>query len=57
MLSKYVLASLVASAAVAVNPVEIKGQDFVDSSTNKRFYIIGTEYVCGCPYLSEQSRC
>ncbi|EOD48262.1 Glycolipid anchored surface protein GAS1 [Neofusicoccum parvum] len=47
MLSKYLLASLVASTAVAVNPIEINGQDFVDTKTNKRFYVIGVDYQPG----------
>lgn len=45
MLSKYILTSLLASAAAAVNTLEISGQDFVDPKTNKRFYVIGVEYV------------
>lgn len=43
MLSKYVLASLLASTAAAVNTLEINGQDFIDPKTNKRFYVIGVE--------------
>ena len=37
------LCALFAAIAVAVNPVEIKGQDFVDSVTGKRLMIIGAD--------------
>ncbi|EKG16694.1 Glycolipid anchored surface protein GAS1 [Macrophomina phaseolina MS6] len=47
MLSKYILTSLLASAAAAVNTLEISGQDFVDPKTNKRFYVIGVDYQPG----------
>lgn len=47
MLTKYLLPALFAGSAIAVNNIEISGQDFVDSKTNKRFYVIGVEYVPG----------
>ncbi|KAF2645417.1 hypothetical protein P280DRAFT_417124 [Massarina eburnea CBS 473.64] len=40
-------AALLTSTAVAVNPVSVKGQDFVDSSTGKRFMIVGVDYQPG----------
>ena len=31
----------------AVNPVEVRGQDFVDTVTNKRLMIVGVDYQPG----------
>ncbi|KAI9667695.1 MAG: hypothetical protein M1821_000512 [Bathelium mastoideum] len=38
---------LLAGAAVAVNPVVMKGADFVDSTTNDRVMVIGVDYQPG----------
>ncbi|KAI9677138.1 MAG: 1 3-beta-glucanosyltransferase gel2 [Bathelium mastoideum] len=45
----YFLATLglLAGAAVAVNPVVMKGADFVDSTTNDRVMVIGVDYQPG----------
>ncbi|KAF1955728.1 hypothetical protein CC80DRAFT_548801 [Byssothecium circinans] len=40
-------AALFMSAAVAVNPIEVKGQDFIDSKTQKRFMMVGVDYQPG----------
>ena len=37
--------STLAGWAQAVNPVVVKGREFVDTVTNKRVQIIGVEYV------------
>lgn len=47
-----VLAGLAATASLlasvnAVNPVEVKEQEFVDSVTGSRFYIVGVDYQPG----------
>ncbi|KAF2143745.1 glycoside hydrolase family 72 protein [Aplosporella prunicola CBS 121167] len=47
MHTRYLLGSLLTGAALAVNTVEIKNQDFVDSKTGKRHYIIGVDYQPG----------
>ena len=41
------LVALFVSAALAVHPVSIQGQDFVDTVTKKRFSIIGVDYQPG----------
>lgn len=47
MLLNYLLplGTFLAGSAMAVNTVEVQGQDFIDSKTNNRMYIIGVEYV------------
>ncbi|KAF2083184.1 glycoside hydrolase family 72 protein [Saccharata proteae CBS 121410] len=47
MLKQLLLGGLLAASAAAVNTVEVKGQDFIDTSTNKRMYIIGVDYQPG----------
>ncbi|KAL1597985.1 Glycolipid anchored surface protein 4 precursor [Paraconiothyrium brasiliense] len=42
-----VLTGLLTSVAVAVHPVEVQGQDLIDSVTNKRFMIVGVDYQPG----------
>lgn len=37
------LTALLAPIANAVRPVEVRGQDFVDTVTNKRLMIIGVD--------------
>lgn len=39
--------ALLSSIAHAVHPVEIKGQDFIDTVTNKRLMIVGVDYQPG----------
>lgn len=39
--------ALFAAAASAVHPVNVQGQDFVDTVTNKRLMIIGVDYQPG----------
>lgn len=41
------LPALFSSIAYAVHPVEVRGQDFVDTVTNKRLMIIGVDYQPG----------
>ncbi|KAF1919811.1 Glucanosyltransferase-domain-containing protein [Ampelomyces quisqualis] len=41
------LPALFATIAHAVHPVEVRGQDFVDTVTNKRLMIIGVDYQPG----------
>ncbi|KAF1985057.1 glycoside hydrolase family 72 protein [Aulographum hederae CBS 113979] len=41
------VASLAARVAVAVNPVEVRGQDFFDTVTNNRVMIVGVDYQPG----------
>ncbi|KAF2129248.1 glycoside hydrolase family 72 protein [Dothidotthia symphoricarpi CBS 119687] len=43
----FALASALFSAANAVNPVEVRGQEFVDTVTNQRLMIIGADYQPG----------
>jgi hypothetical protein len=38
---------LLSGIAHAVNPVEVRGQDFVDTVTNKRLMIVGVDYQPG----------
>ncbi|KAF1362904.1 hypothetical protein EJ07DRAFT_174482 [Lizonia empirigonia] len=45
--SLILLPALLSSIAHAVNPVEIRGQDFVDTVTNKRLMIVGVDYQPG----------
>ncbi|KAK8212025.1 beta glucanosyltransferase Gel2p [Phyllosticta capitalensis] len=49
MLLNYLLplGTLLAGSAMAVNTVEVQGQDFIDSKTNNRMYIIGVDYQPG----------
>ncbi|KAF1964603.1 hypothetical protein BU23DRAFT_594100 [Bimuria novae-zelandiae CBS 107.79] len=42
-----VLTGLLTSVAVAVHPVEVQGQDFIDTVTKKRFMIVGVDYQPG----------
>lgn len=39
--------ALLSSIAYAVNPVEVRGQDFVDTVTGKRLMIVGVDYQPG----------
>jgi hypothetical protein len=39
--------ALFTAIAHAVHPVEVRGQDFVDTVTNKRLMIIGVDYQPG----------
>ncbi|KAH7068900.1 Glucanosyltransferase-domain-containing protein [Paraphoma chrysanthemicola] len=41
------LVALLTTIAQAVHPVEVRGQDFVDTVTNKRLMIIGVDYQPG----------
>jgi len=41
------LPALFATIAYAVHPVEVRGQDFVDTVTNKRLMIVGVDYQPG----------
>ncbi|KAF2026404.1 hypothetical protein EK21DRAFT_74300, partial [Setomelanomma holmii] len=41
------LLALLTNLAQAVHPVEVRGQDFVDTVTNKRLMIIGVDYQPG----------
>ncbi|KAF2855787.1 glycoside hydrolase family 72 protein [Plenodomus tracheiphilus IPT5] len=41
------LPALFATVAYAVHPVEVRGQDFVDSVTDKRLMIVGVDYQPG----------
>ena len=41
------LPALLSGIAHAVNPVEVRGQDFVDTVTNKRLMIVGVDYQPG----------
>ncbi|KAF1943051.1 hypothetical protein EJ02DRAFT_401427 [Clathrospora elynae] len=41
------LPALFASIAYAVHPVEVRGQDFVNSVTNRRLMIVGVDYQPG----------
>ncbi|UPX18813.1 Glycolipid anchored surface protein 4 precursor [Ascochyta rabiei] len=45
--SLVLLPALLSSIAHAVNPVEVRGQDFVDTVTNKRLMIVGVDYQPG----------
>jgi hypothetical protein len=45
--SLYLLVALIATLAHAVHPVVVRGQDFVDTVTNKRLMIIGVDYQPG----------
>ncbi|KAH7395230.1 Glucanosyltransferase-domain-containing protein [Phaeosphaeria sp. MPI-PUGE-AT-0046c] len=45
--SLVLLPALFASIAHAVHPVEVRGQDFVDTVTNKRLMIVGVDYQPG----------
>ncbi|KAF2229678.1 glycoside hydrolase family 72 protein [Viridothelium virens] len=47
MLSYFTALGLLAGAALAVNPVVMKGADFVDSTTNNRVMVIGVDYQPG----------
>lgn len=49
MLLNYLLplGTLLAGSALAVNTVEVQGQDFVDTKTSKRMYIMGVDYQPG----------
>jgi hypothetical protein len=42
-----VLPALFATISHAVHPVEVRGQDFVDTVTNKRLMIVGVDYQPG----------
>jgi hypothetical protein len=41
------LPALFTTIAQAVHPVEVRGQDFVDTVTNKRLMIVGVDYQPG----------
>lgn len=37
-------ASALLAVAAAVNPVQVQGQDFIDTATGKRFQVLGVDY-------------
>lgn len=39
--------ALLAGLTAAVDPIEVRGQDFVNSVTNERFVVIGVDYQPG----------
>jgi hypothetical protein len=47
LLRSLALLPVLLNGVLAVNPIEVRGQDFVDTVTDKRFMIVGVDYQPG----------